>query len=520
MAGARVGFAENRNKPTLIVTGASGLVGGHFVNAVKDRYYIHAVARRGQTDTEVPVHDNVRWHRCDIKDEKQVSRLVDFIRGGGSQIDFLFHFAGYYDFTNRESDEYRRTNVDGTRHLLQGAARLGVKRFVFSSSLAVSEFAGAPRVITEETPADAGYPYARSKRLAEELVREYSAQFPCTIVRLAALYSDWCEYAPLYVLLNGMFLEGLRSRLIAGTGETALPYLHLHDVNAFWLKIIENHERLGGLDVLAASPNGCVSHNELFTAARQGWGDGKGRKGPVHVPVWVLTAGLALRLFLGRCVGRPPFERPWMMRYIDKRMKIDAWATQDRLGWSPKRRYHILRRLPYLIENMTRKAPAWERRNLAMTKQAVAERPGLRIYNAMAEVKKSVIEAFIACITADTNKDLFPHYCALDPAELQLRAELAYQMLESSIRMGDHSSLFSYANHLARCRLLEGIGREELSGALEHLAAHLETALATHPGLAGLRKNIYLLIGLKMQIMLDEIEETYENLSREGQESC
>jgi len=203
---------------------------------------------------------------------------------------------------------------------------------------------------------------------------------------------------------------------------------------------------------------------------------------------------------------------------IDKRMKIDAWASQDRLGWSPKRRYHILRRLPYLIENMKRNPSVWERRNLAMTKQTVEERPGLKIFNAMAEVKDAVIEAFVVYITADRNKGPYPHYCALDPAELRLRAELACQMLETSIRLGDHSSLFSYANYLARCRLLEGIGRDELTGAIEHLAALLETALATHPGLEGLRKRIYLEIGLKMQIMLDEIEETYENLSLDGRD--
>lgn len=507
-----MGFAENQNRPTLIVTGASGLVGGNFVNAIKDRFYIHAIARREQTDTEIPLQDNVRWHRCDIRDEKQISRLVDFIIGGGSRIDFLFHFAGYYDFTNRDCDDYQRTNVDGTRHLLKAALRLGIKRFIFASSLAVSEFARAPRIITEEALPDADYPYARSKRRAEELVRKYSTQLPCTIVRLAALYSDWCEYAPLYVLLNALLGEGLRARLVVGMGETALPYLHVQDVNSFWLKIIENHEQLGDLDVLVASPNGCVSHNELFATTRLGWDGGEGLEGAVHVPVWLATAGLGLRLFLGRCLGRPPFERPWMMRYIDKRMDIDAGATHERLGWSPRSRYHILRRLPYLIENMKRNPLRWERQNLAMTKQVVPERPGLTIYNAMAEVKHTVIEAFVANMTADKNRDLYPHYFTLDPAELRLRAELAYQMLESSVRLGDHSPLFTYANYLARCRLLEGIGRDELTGALEYLAALLEIALEAHPGLEGLHQRIYIEIGLKMQIIQDEIEETYENL--------
>lgn len=510
-----MGPAKNYKKPTLIVTGASGLVGGHFVNAVKDHCLVHAVARRRQSDTEVPGHENVIWHHCDIRDENYVSKLVDTI-GAGPQIDFLFHFAGYYDFKNRDCDDYQRTNVDGTRHLLNGARRLGIKRFIFSSSLAVSDFVRARRIITEETPPDADYPYANSKRRAEELVREYSAHFPCTVVRLAALFSDWCEYAPLYVLLNTLFGEGLRSRLIAGKGETALPYLHLQDVNSLWLKIIENHERLGDFDILAASANGCVSHNELFAAACLGWDGGERRGRAIRIPIWLAREGLRLRLLLGHCVGRPPFERPWMMHYIDKRMEVDARATHNRLGWVPKPRYHVIRRLPFLIENMKRNPVAWERRNLAMTKQVVQERPGLRIYNAMAEVKEPVIDAFVSYITAEKRRDLYPHYRVLDTAELRLRAELAYQMLESSIRLGDHFSIRAYANYLARCRRFEGIGREELTGALEHLAALIEAALETQAGLEGLRKRIYLEIGLKMQLILDEIEETYENLDHTG----
>lgn len=177
--------------PTIVVTGASGLVGRHFINAVSDRFYIYAIARRGQKDADVSVHENVRWHRCDVGDGPKVRRLIASI-AEESEVDFLFHFAGYYDFDYRESPEYRRTNVEGTRHLLEGAERLRPKRFIFSSSLAVSDFSDPRRIIDEKTPPDGGYPYARSKREAEELVAAYAGKFPCTIARLAAVYSDWC----------------------------------------------------------------------------------------------------------------------------------------------------------------------------------------------------------------------------------------------------------------------------------------------------------------------------------------
>lgn len=502
--------------PSVIVTGASGLVGRHFIEAFRDRFFIYAIARRGQKSAGVGVHENVHWYRCDIGDGKAVSRFIDEF-GEKPSVDYIFHFAGYYDFDYRDSPEFRRTNVDGTRHLLEAAERLGVKRFIFSSSLAVSDFRRTRRVISEKTPADADYPYARSKREAEELVAAASKKFPCTIARLAAVYSDWCEYAPLYVLLNTWLADRWRSKMIAGKGETAIPYIHVNDLNCFWMQVLEKHEELGELDFLAASPSGCVSHNELYAAA-QGYGEGAGKS--VHLPVWFATVGVALLRFLGVLIGRPPFERPWMMRYIDSRMIADAEETRVRLGWSIKPRFHVMRRLLFMIENMKRDPRLWEQKNLAMTKQAVEEWPGLKIYNAMAELKEEIITAHVAYLTAGENRGVYPNYQKREWEDLRHRSELMYQMLESSIRLGDHLSILTYANYLARRRHGEGIAREELTGSLEHVADLIEDALKKYPGLEDLHKKIHFEISITMQIILDEVEDAYETLNQGEGRSC
>lgn len=48
-------------RQTLVLTGASGIVGRGFLAAVKDRYLIYAIARRPQAESGVPNHPNVRW---------------------------------------------------------------------------------------------------------------------------------------------------------------------------------------------------------------------------------------------------------------------------------------------------------------------------------------------------------------------------------------------------------------------------------------------------------------------------
>lgn len=127
------------NLPTLLVSGASGLVGRNFIDSAKHDFYIYAIARKNQRDAGVVEHENIRWLRCDIGERQSVENLFYRI-SQETTIDFFFHFAGYYNFTNGENPEYQRTNVDGTHYLLENAKQLQLKRFIFSSPLAITDY--------------------------------------------------------------------------------------------------------------------------------------------------------------------------------------------------------------------------------------------------------------------------------------------------------------------------------------------------------------------------------------------
>ena len=206
-------------------------------------------------------------------------------------------------------------------------------------------------MVTEETPPDADFPYARSKRAGEELVQEYSQWVPGAIVRIAAVFSDWCEYPPLYTMLNnwcsGKLLE---SHIIAGKGRAAIPSIHVHDLVQLFLRIIEQSTSLKQLCTFNAVPDGTVSHLELFRIATQFYYNKAAR--PFFTPKWLLTPMVLARLELCHLQGKEPFEQLWMLHYIDQQLIADSSRTRCELSWKPTPRKSITRRLVFLIENM------------------------------------------------------------------------------------------------------------------------------------------------------------------------
>ena len=504
-------MGNSSGKKAILVTGASGFVGRHFIETVKDDYIIYAIARRSQQDAGVPFHANIIWLRCDIAKINNLSRaLDDIVRQGG--VDYVFHFAGYYDFTNDDSPEYHRTNVLGTKNILENADRLHVKRFIFSSSLAVSDFFTPGLILNEKSLPDAQIPYAKSKAQAEELIQKYSKKFPCTIVRLAAIFSDWCEYGPLYILLKNWLSGGLKSLFVPGKGESALPYLHVHDLSIMLKSIMENHERLSQFEIMAASRSGCVTQKELFDiAVRYYYGKTLTQ---YSIPVWLGCIGVFAMEIWGRIIGNVTFERVWMLKYTDTRMEVDSSVTRNVLDWHPIDRFNIIRRMLFLIENMKSNPNLWEERNQVMAHKERQERPGLKIYAVMVESQERIVGDHVNHLKDPANEGIYPAYTKLDRESLRNRLDLIYDMLEVVFLNGNRQHILCYASYLARQRFLEGIGLSELCKVLTHTTENLKKNLLDHPDLSNFKERIQDEIGLTLQLILDETEDVYENIEK------
>jgi len=312
------------NLPVIVISGASGFIGSHFIQALCEDFFIYALARRSQKSADIPLHKNISWIRVDIANKADISGVIaEISKNGGA--DFFLHLAGFYDFQNKPNPEYTRTNVYGTQYILQAASTLNLQRFIFASSLAIIDFFNPERVINEKSAPDAEYPYAVSKRAGEQLTREFSLKSPCTIIRLSAIFSDWCEYLPLYSLLTTWLSNRWDRRILVGEGKSAIPYLHINDVISLFLSVIQKSKQLPRFHILNAGPKTSASQRDLFNVAYQ-YNYFRMEK-PALIPKWFAAFGILLRNSLGVFLGKRPFERLWMLKYVDKQLIVDSSHT-------------------------------------------------------------------------------------------------------------------------------------------------------------------------------------------------
>lgn len=505
------------NRPVIILTGASGFIGRHFIEAFHEVFYIYALARCSQKEAGVRIHRNIEWIRLDIGHPGSVEKVFKTVaeRGGA---DFIIHLAGYYDFDGKDCPEYERTNVNGTRYILEAAQRLDIRRFIFASSLTVSRFDTPGTVINEKSPADAQFNYAVSKRKGEEMVRQFSGRFPTAVVRLAAIYSDWCEYGPLYKFLDTWLSKSWKSAILAGRGESAVPYLHVNDLNNFFLKIVENTEQLPQHDIYIASPKGCSSQKQLFLIASRY--SSRRQPEPVFMPRWLAFAGVHLLNFTGRITGNPPFEKPWMIKYVDHKLDVEPSVTFKKLGWKPVPRYEINRRLLFLIENMKSNPSEWHRKNMEALKKRRIEDPNLKVYEAMHSQREAIIAGITREMYHDGDSSRFPNYKNLRIKVYTERIRYIYTMFETAIRTGYRIHVLGYARNLASERYKENFKVDEVVDAVQFIGSYIVRTLIEYPELSGLKNQqeieqiIYDGITLTTQLIIDELEDSFERLSR------
>ncbi len=500
--------------PGIVVTGASGFVGRNFLEAATGKYRLFCLARRSQREAGIPKNDNIHWTQVDIGKWDTLRDVVTRVKDNGGA-DFVLHLAAYYDFSNTDNPEYESTNIRGTRNVLKLAQQIGTKRFLFASSVAACEFPQQGQALNEDSVADANFPYARSKRSGEEMMKQYSEWFPCTVFRLAAVFSDWCEYPPLYIFLGTWLSRSWNARILGGRGESAVPYIHVHDLVKLFLRVIEKSDTLPRLCTYLASPNGSVSHLDLFrTATRYYYGqDTK----PILFPRFLAIPGVAARQAIRHLAGREPAERLWMMKYIDRKLTVDASRTHQELGWEPTPRYGILRRLLFVIERMKNHSDAWRLRN-ELAARRIAQRPNLIIYDALVKSREDLIEEIIQYLQAPESRTRFRKHQEMDDNVLRWYVTLVYQLTATTVRTRDRTLMRNYGQIIAYRRFVEGVDVKEVSDVMTSIGDIIAKALRARMEMKDIEQRIYDNITMTFQLAADEIEDSYEFIATQSPE--
>ncbi|MCU1659911.1 MAG: NAD-dependent epimerase/dehydratase [Pseudonocardiales bacterium] len=160
-----------------VVTGATGLVGGHVCRALREAgHEARAVVRTARISGPLDRLD-VETVRATLDNP---ASLVAAMRG----CDVVIHCAAVYAYGVARAAEVERVNVDGTRQVVTAAAEAGVRRVVVTSSSVTAGSSGGPvardesgRIGTEYVP-----PYFISKVRQEEVAFATGAESGVQVV--------------------------------------------------------------------------------------------------------------------------------------------------------------------------------------------------------------------------------------------------------------------------------------------------------------------------------------------------
>lgn len=152
----------------VFVTGSTGFVGSHVAKALAQRGAdLRLLVRKSSNMANLSgMHapPSLTTITGDLLDPES-------LRPGIRGCDFVFHVAADYRLWVRDPKQMYAANVDGTRELLRIAREEGVRRVIYTSSVATMGFKSDGSIVDENAPvslADMVGHYKRSKFLAEQ----------------------------------------------------------------------------------------------------------------------------------------------------------------------------------------------------------------------------------------------------------------------------------------------------------------------------------------------------------------
>ena len=153
--------------PTAFVTGATGFIGRHLIDVLREDGWSIIAAVRDPARAKSLLGDGIDYRKADLTEPSSIQRALP------KSVDCVFHVAADVGTWSRDNDRQYRTNVEGTTHLLQAILDKDAKRMVHVSSIVA--YGQHKDTISEDSPrkgAESWVSYVNTKSYAERKVKE------------------------------------------------------------------------------------------------------------------------------------------------------------------------------------------------------------------------------------------------------------------------------------------------------------------------------------------------------------
>ena len=223
-----------------VVTGGAGFIGSTLIDEVllKDKAAEIVCIDNFSTGyaNNIPSSVNVKIIEIDISVLTADSQFTKTVETAVAGADTMFHFAAKARVQPSIDNpiEFNDTNVSGTLNLLEICRRVGVKRFIFSSSSSI--YGDTDVFPTSETaPISPLSPYGLQKLIGEQYCQLYSTihNLETVCLRYINVYGDKMPTEGAYCLVMGIFAQlkkQNKSLTIYGDGSQKRDFTSVKDV--------------------------------------------------------------------------------------------------------------------------------------------------------------------------------------------------------------------------------------------------------------------------------------------------
>jgi len=320
------------------LTGATGFVGSHVARALSDQ----------GADLRLLVRANSNLKNVeDIKAELVTGDLRDpaSLEKGIAGCEVVFHVAADYRLWVRDPDEMYRSNVEGTRAILEAARKNRVRRVVYTSSVATMGFANG-KPAEENSPVSLDNmigPYKRSKFKAEQVAIEAARAGQDVVIVNPSTPVGECDIKP---TPTGRIVVDFLKRKFPAYVDTGLNLVDVKECALGHISALEKG-RTGERYILGGE-------NLTLKQILDKLASITGLPSPtIRVPyVLALATGVVDEIVTGRIRGREPRATIDAVRMGRKKMFVSSAKAERELGW---------KRAP--VDDALRRAADWFRAN-------------------------------------------------------------------------------------------------------------------------------------------------------------
>lgn len=303
-----------------VVTGATGHLGANLVRALlAEGRPVRAVVRRDRRAVDGLA---VETTTADVLEPDSLRQAFE---GGHS----VFHLAGRISLVGDRDGSVFRTNVDGTRHVVEACLASGVKRLVHFSSIHALADHGSGAAIDESAPAadDPRLPaYDRSKAAGQrEALAGLGRGLEVVVVQPSATIGPY-DFKPSRM---GRVLLDLAHRRLPALVASGFPWSDARDVASAAIAA----ERLGrpGAAYIACGPWRSVSDIARLVAESTG-----ARPPRLVLPIGAVRPFAPLAEAWGRAIGREPLFSRESLDTLSRHQKLSAARATAELGFAAR----------------------------------------------------------------------------------------------------------------------------------------------------------------------------------------